>query len=215
MNINMNTNININIKRYEKSVDSNKINKIAKLYNLDITQISKHNINNYYINNDNINIKLEPMFKDIKEYDFFEPIMRLTKITKSNYYNNLIKSYNISKTKIQLDELNKIHPTDKDEIMLQYIKCRPNVQILTLFDESVNYKDIIHEIEKDKNANIYYVKQMHLTYDEIYNLMDQLNMSDINKKINKINKLNTHDVVIIIYEINKNKNKNKNYKKYI
>ena len=161
------------LKRTEKSHISEDL--ISKIYRIDKKYVSKENLDNYHTvyNKWYKPDYLEPMFNNIEEYDYLEPIIRLNKNNKSTYYENLINNYNIQKTKTRLDEFDKITPVDKDEIMLQYIKCRKNTFIITLWNyvEPVS-KEIIEFLEK--KGNVYYVKKLKLSLEELYNLMVQI-----------------------------------------
>ncbi len=161
------------LKRIEKVSVS--VDLIAQMYNIDAKKISVDNLNHYHINYNKWYKPdiVEPMFDDIEEYDYMEPIIRLNKNNKSTYYENLINNYNIQKTKTRLDDLKKITPIDKDEIINQYIKCRKNCFIITLW----NYGNIVSKEVTDfleKNGNVYYVKKIKLSDQELYNLMLQL-----------------------------------------
>ena len=188
---------------------------ISKIYRIDKKYISKENLNFYHtIYNKwyapELNL-IEPMFNDIEEYDYMEPIIRLNKNNNSKYYQNLINNYSIQKLKIRLDDLNKIDPIDKDEIMLQYIKCRKNCFMITLWNygEPIS-KELIEFLEK--KGNVYYVKKLKLDNQELYNLMlqiyDEYTYQEVYTRMKeKLNWMKTSDentVTVIVFDnINK------------
>ena len=184
---------------------------IAKIFRTDKSKISKDNLDNYHTlyNRYYIPSKIQKMFDNIKEFDYLEPIKKLFETTKASYYENLLNNYKIGQTKTRLDEYNKITPTDKDEIMLQYIKCRPNSFIITLW----SYANIISNefIEfLEKNGNVYYVKKLNLDYNSIFNLLLQLYdgftyqdaYNFMQKKVEwmKLNKLEQNNITVIVFD---------------
>jgi hypothetical protein len=154
-------------------LEHNKINDIhKKYYNVPFDNLCcNENINNP-----------KPMFKNIGEFEFKKVIDKLSihyKKSKSNYYNDLIKI--IRKYKIS-DNINnsKINEIYKDQIILDYIKCRPNTYIMTMWPKSIKlFKKFIDFIGKD--GNIYYTKKINLNYNGFFNILYQL-YSDIEKK---------------------------------
>ena len=197
------------LKRTDKPHISEDI--ISKIYKIDKKYISNENLDYYHIMYNNwykpeLNL-VEPMFNDIEEYDYMEPIIRLNKNNNSSYYQNLINNYSIQKLKIRLDDLNKIDPVDKDEIMLQYIKCRKNCFMITLWNngESVS-KELIDFLEK--KGNVYYVKKLKLDTLELYNLM--LHIYDVytyqevytrmKEKLNLMNTIGDNIITIIVFD---------------
>ena len=112
----------------------------------------------------------------------------------NQYYSNLVNTIKITAIKERLDTYDLIDPIDKDEIMLQYIKCRPECFVITIWPiamgkllEIVNYLN--------KKGNIYYVKEVTLTKEGLRNLMfsmyDEFTMNEklifIEKKLEYIN----------------------------
>lgn len=91
--------------------------------------------------------KCEPMFDNILPFEYFRPIKLLANYfnkSKSNYYMELAKKYDIETNNKRLDELIK---EDPDEIILQYIKCRPTTRII-ITDEIPNIQTQIYYIKK-------------------------------------------------------------------
>lgn len=168
------------------------INTLANIYRTTPNKISKENIdfyhtqsNRFYIPPNNL---VKPMFDDIKEFDYMEPIKRLNKSCESIYYNNLIKSYNLEIEKKRLDEYNKIHSTDKNEIILQYIKNRKDTYIISIWNNAV---PVLNELIDflNKKGNVYFLKKLTLNYKEYLNLLclvyDEFSYQDIYERMEK------------------------------
>lgn len=195
------------LKRTEKSHISEDL--ISKIYRIDKKHISKENLDFYHTvyNKWYKPHLIEPMYDSIEEYDYMEPIIRLNKNNKSTYYENLINNYSIQKTKTRLDDLNKIIPLDKDEIILQYIKCRKNSFIITLWNygEPIS-KELVEFLEE--NGNVYYVKKIKLNDKELYNLMlqiyDEYTYSEVYERMkDKLNWMKTSDeniITVIVFD---------------
>ncbi len=200
---------NQNLKRYENPHISSE--QIAKIYRIDKKYISKDNLSNYHTNYNKFykphNIK--PMFEEIKEFDYMQPIKKLCENNNSDYYKNLIKSYNVGNLNTRLDEYNKITPIDKDEIILQYIKCRPKTFIITLWNYINPISNEVIDFLK-KNGNIYYVKKINLSFEELGNLMmhlyDDFTYEEIyNRMIKKLdwmkaNKIDSNVITVIVFD---------------
>ena len=193
------------------------INYIKKIYNIDKYQKINNNITQYYYLNSNINYQpksLSPMYNDIKSYDYIEPIKRLYNKQNNNYYKQLIENIKY-KDNTRLD-LNK-NNIDLDEIMLQYIKCKPNCFVITLWPLLYDYSDkLIKYLET--YGNVYYYKEIELSdrgmINYICSIYDEFRRNDILKiaqekleyiKNNK-NKNNKNKISIIIFDNIKNLN---------
>lgn len=142
-------------------------------------QISSYKISDdklcYYTFLDNNNYKpidIKPMFPDIKKYDFYTPIKKLSDYYgKESYYNSIISTYgrSIPKDHIMKPSL-QVDGVDRDLIMLEYIKCRPNIKIVTVWPKAVNYVNNIINL-LDKEGLVYYTKTITLTYEALRNLL--------------------------------------------
>ena len=156
----------VNIK-YKNTLSRNLLNSkksigelIKKLYK--ITDLNYSTLNCYYLNTKNNYFPkfIKPMYDNIKPYDYIEPIKRLYKRFPSKYYKYLIDNYkfdsNSNNTK-RLDFYDKMNLIDLDEIMLQYVKTRPNCFIITLWPI---FSDWIDDTIKylESNGNVYYKK---------------------------------------------------------
>ena len=97
--------------------DSSEIHiNLVKYYHMD-------NVNDVIYNND----ELEPLFNDIDEFDFIQPIKKLFHIFKNPYLKNL-SSYTTSDIK-SLHIYNYMDLNDRDNIMIYYLKCFKNINI--------------------------------------------------------------------------------------
>lgn len=170
--------------------------------------------NSFYIPNK----IMKQMFEGVKEFDFFSPIKKLGGISKSNYYKRILELYETNIIKKRLDLYDDINPIDKDEIMLQYIQCRPNTIIIPFWttDSSQTINNIIDQLSM--KGQVYYYKNIELTGNGIKNLMflyslytgqntesnktntEKLNI--IEKKLEKMNikKYSKNRVSILIFD---------------
>ncbi len=181
------------IKSQKRSIE--KINKDQIFFNLNADKL-KTIISNLYgcskdvIHDDQIKyffleknkeylpVKMQPMWDDIKEYDFIEPIKRLEKyFGKNSYYAKILKLYGDSYKKSnnqldkQLPELS-VDPIDKDLIALEYIKCRSKMMVVSLWPilmKNAKEKDIMSILKQ--YGNIAYVKKLVLSKKALFNLM--------------------------------------------
>jgi hypothetical protein len=163
--------------RYNTFKHSNDMkDKIGKLY-----KVSEHRVHNqqieYYHTNYNTMFRpvnlIKPMYENIKEYDYMEPIKKLNiyfKNEKTMYYKNIVETVIIPEIKEPLHIYDIVDPIDRDEIMLQYIKCRNKCFVITVWPTATKK---INEIVSYLNSkgNIYYVKEIDLSKDGIRNLM--------------------------------------------
>jgi hypothetical protein len=184
------TNINKNISRVNKLLNNNfydNIEKIKQLY-----EINKFNYSTskyfYLTPNRNFTPKfLNPMYQDIKSYDYIEPIIRLNKRYPNDYYKRLINLYNFEEKK-QLDMYknnSNFLPSDLDEIMLQYVKCQKNCFVITLWPIfSLYLNDIVKYL--DGKGNIYYTKDIEFEKSGLINYLTSVYDEFSNKDILKI-----------------------------
>lgn len=114
------------------------------------------------------------MFPDIAEYDYLKPISLLDEYYKNNnFYKSIIKN-DITFDKRGLHKFNYFDNDIRDEIMLQYTKCRKDMYIISLWP-------LAHELGLDKidefiktleNLGIVaYVKTIGINKNTIKNLM--------------------------------------------
>jgi len=114
------------------------------------------------------------MFPDIAEYDYLKPISLLDEYYgENNFYKSILKN-DITFDKRGLHKFNYFDNDIRDEIMLQYAKCRKDMYIITLWP-------LAHELGLDKieefiktleNLGIVaYVKTVGISKNTIKNLM--------------------------------------------
>lgn len=150
-------------------------NIISKIFNTDYKHIHTKQSSYYHINRDSgyKETNLSPMYDDIKESDYAEPIRRLSKyFKKGNYYQKILNTYTNSQIKkLELDSDNN-NNDDKDLIMLEYIKCKKDMCVIifwpTLTDK-INESDINTFLQK--YGIVHYIKQINLTSEGLFNLM--------------------------------------------
>lgn len=137
---------------------------VAKLYN---DGDVNYNLLKYYHVLNNISYKpdnIASMFDQVGKYDYSEPLKRLSKYyPEGNYYQKLYErnkeelSY-LEEKRLSLNETNKISESDKDSIIIQYIKCRPSIKLIIINGSVVG-------------GNSYYVKTLKLSKKSIKNLL--------------------------------------------
>lgn len=193
-----------------------KIDPARNVYNNDIETIkSKLNISpkrdhvEYYYLDETKNympIKLnDPLFADISEFDYLTPINKLSEYfstSESNYYK---KCYNDIKIELKNCSLEKrllntynIPIELQNEIMTQYIKCRPNIHTIILWPKAIDY---INQLVKflQNYGNVYYYHIIDLNDNGLKNII--YNFYDDFTKSHKIDFMNKR-----VEWIKKNKN---------
>lgn len=197
------------MKRIERESDINDdIQIISKLYTTNI----HNNHLDYYHRSTDIEfrpLQIQPMWSDIGEYDYFEPIRRLAKYhskSKNNYYSKIFSMYGdiITFNKERLDLYNQIDPIDMDLIMLQFIKCRQHIHIATIWKQ-LNNNDLsdILTYMSDTHNNIYYIKTIVLSKKGLINLLlsihDDINYNSRLEMIKNENFDDTNNYVTVIF----------------
>ena len=125
---------------------------IAKIkHYLKDDSVIKDNLKYYYLNKDEYccDIDLKVMFDDTEIYHYIEPIKKLAeyyKDIKSNYYEELYKKY--KDTKFDAPIFLKDFDYDMDEILLQYMKCQKNSNILIIWP--ISGIESIDDLKKSK-----------------------------------------------------------------
>lgn len=127
------------------------------------------------------NIDLVPMFEDIKDYDYLEPIKRLAKYySNHNYYQKLLEqidNYFLTK-EYTLNEHIYIeqHHHLFDEVLLQYVKCFRTMSAMIIWP--IAQIDNIYETEFYQellqNGIIHGIKEMLLTNKQVRNVIYQI-----------------------------------------
>jgi hypothetical protein len=193
--------------------------RLAKIFRKPPKLFPDDHIQYYYLKRDVICCDYEPqqMFPNIGPYQFKEVIKNLSDhYGTSSYYHNLHNSVKSISYKKEILE----QTSDNDEIITQYIKCRPQTTILTIWPltSDENYNKLLKQLERD--GNVYYTKNIQLTYNGARNLIYQLysdirRLSDMKKieekldymKWGKTRSENAGDLVrVIVFDNINNKN---------
>ncbi len=166
----------VKTNRLKRLENTNVKQTISDKLHINIKYIYDNHIKYYHLNPNVVHIPqhVKQLFYNVKPYDYTDVITRLHnyyKNTKSNYYDDLLTSI---KSKKQYDNMLEISE-HSDQIILDYIKCRPESFIITIWPLGINCKDSIVDYLKTK-GNVYYVKEIELTYNATRNLM--FNMYD-------------------------------------
>lgn len=136
---------------------------------------------------------IEPLFNDIDNYDYIKPINKLYDIFKNDYYKSLLK-YTTSE-EIPLHNYNYIDINDRETIMLMYLKCKKNIDIIILEGDE---KDNGLKIDKLKLNGIFYIKTLNLNKKAYENLLFfSMNNKSYYNRIEEINNKNIKDNNII------------------
>ena len=163
-----------------------------------------------------INIDIKPLFDNISQYDYLKPIKLLTdfhKEIKPNFYHDLLSSINKSEFENLLKNKKILPQSDtNDLIIIEYIKCFSNNNIIVLYPNALSKKDKLKEFFKllDENGNVYYKKLLNINYYHAYNLLFQLYANTKRMKSNsqimyKLSRLgfdfNTNnDILVVVYQ---------------
>jgi hypothetical protein len=187
------------------------INKIIELYELNKKEIDSTQIKYYHLDkNDEYKPRemTHPMFFDINEYEYIKPIKILSEYFKNtSYYKtiyNKIKKIGKNNKSIHkiLEYQKSLNDIELDDFVLQYIKCRPFVHIIFLFEDMANHLIKISD-ELNYEYPVYYIKQIKLndiSYKKLlYDIYDDIPLTDRINKINKIkiNKMNKLGIIWI------------------
>lgn len=210
--------INLDNKKiiYKDKKSNPLIEVISKLYNVKPELLVDIYSNYYHLikNTEYRHFNLNCMFDDIRPYDYMAPIKRLAKYnSKNNYYQNIINKYNDKKKYTTHFNIYDNIDTDIRELILtQYIKCRPDTFILTLW--MAEYIDINKFIEiLENNGNVYYIKTISLTQKAVKNFMFltydnftyETRLKYINLKLKNMNlQKNNNAITIILFDNVKN-----------
>ena len=178
---------------------SNNIEKriyfLNKLFNFDKKfNVNKKNINNLYLNSVEwcCNYNPDPLIENIGPYEWNKMILELIKIY--NFSDYILKKNDYKKETIIIE-----NDIEINEMMLNYIKCRPNIKILTQFSSNkINFEE----------CYIYSIKKIKLSKKEIECLLYQLfcltnklkNYNDIQKFTKLLNIKNSKVITIYVYE---------------
>lgn len=213
-------NSNNKIIIFKKKYDPN-LNLIKSLYNLQY--INKNQISYYHVNKHH---RYQPFDFSLQMFDlnnkiklnYVESIFKLKEYHKKNsYYQKLFnrtkKILDVNQN-TRLDLIENISQDDKDAIITQYIKCKKDSFVITI------WKPAFHGIDKfiellESYGVISYVKKISLTKTGLKNLMfwyyDEFNYIDtlkfVNQKLSYVESTEENNPVCIIIFENINKKK--------
>jgi hypothetical protein len=117
------------------------------------------------------------------------------------------------KNKVRFDLVDNISKNDKDNIILQYVKCRKDCFIISLWKPAVIALDEIIKL-LEQYGNIYYVKKINLTKKALKNLLfwyyddftQESALNFINKKLDYIDTTDeNNEMCYIMFDNIKNK----------
>ena len=140
---------------------------ISDALGIPIDQIKDDHMKYYYTKYPYWCCDIQPavMLEDIEPFQFLEPVKVLADY--SSYHAALIKKAAIKKLGTANQMINKKQVTaETDEMILQYIKCRSKIKILTVFPKM--------DIPKMTGIDVYYEKEIELDKKSARNLLYQL-----------------------------------------
>ena len=156
---------------------------ISDVLAIPVEQILDEHVKYYYTKYPQWCCDIQPkvMLENIEPYKFLEPIEELSEF--SSYHKDLLK-------RLKKINMKKIVPSaDTDEMILQYIKCREQIKIVTLFENQKISGDIYYEkeIELDKKSVVNLLYQLYAHTDKIYDYKKLSEMADkVNNKTIKV-----------------------------
>lgn len=192
-------------------------NKISKIYDVSDHKIKNKHLQYYHTKNSTCYIPnyVRSMFPNVDDFDYYYPIKQLAKYTDNgSYYKKIENTYSINKTKKRLDEYENINEIDRDLIMLEYVKCKPHMFVITIWPLGEQHtKKLIEKLSND--GNVYYVKKVSLTKNGIkslmFNMYDEFTFGErskfINNKLEYIGCKDTekNNVTFVFFDNNKKK----------
>jgi exonuclease III len=139
--------------------------------------------------------QIKPMYNDIKENDYIEPIRRWNE-ENNNIFADVIKKNDIN-----------------DIVMQYYIKSREDISIIVVYPKAIKSNLMANMMDELKSKGIiHYTKDIELTYYMAYNLVFQLyasekrmkKNSEIMYKINRLGFMNNgslNNIKVIVYSL--------------
>jgi hypothetical protein len=193
-------------------------NILAKLYGIEENRIKDAQLKYYHneIDCDYNDLQTKPMWDDIKNGDYLEPLRRLAKYFGKSYYSELLERCpDKLSTRLdrEVDPVPQLDSSDKDLIMLEYLKCKPDVFVLTIWPL------VLHQISTDKvietiskYGDIVYTKTLNLGNKALYNLMYwmyddftyEARFGFIDKKMSYVQSGESNQVLIIYLQNTRN-----------
>ena len=185
-------------------------NTVSKIFGVADHKIKNYHLKYYHLKNSAHFIPsfVKPTFSQVSDFDYYYPIKKLAQYMNENSYYKQIEEKHYSDKIInkRFDTFDGIDTIDMDLIMLEYVKCKPNVFIITLWPIAENYaNDLLKKLNDD--GNVYYLKKINLTKNGLRSLMfwmyDEFTFSEKNKFIEKkleyINATTENNTVTFIF----------------
>lgn len=164
--------------KFKHKTDNPTFNIVKEMYEVNDRDIRNFHLK-YYHTDKNKNYRpynVKPMFEDVESFDYLMPLEKLSSYhSKNNYYTNLLAKHrdHIQKAcddKIRLNLIDAISPADRDEIVLQYLKCRKDMYVITLWRPAIPVLDEVVEL-LEKNGVVSYIKTVNLSKKGLLNMM--------------------------------------------
>ncbi len=199
----------VNLNRPSTAAQETDIAGIKNMY--ETSEIHNHLIKYYHMDNTNDviynNDEIEPLFDNIEEYNFIQPIKKLYELFKNKYLENL-STYTTSDMK-SLHIYNYMELNDRDNIMNYYLKSFNNIKI-EILEGDVDKNKL--KIDEYKLNGLYYVKTLHLNKKEYENLLFlteyKLNYQARIQKIDSLNISEDNNLTFVFYKNDHNDNSN-------
>jgi len=182
------------------------INKktVSNAFNVPENRIRDH-LMRYYFTQKSSQFRpsfVEPLYKNIEKHDYVTPIKNLANyIGAKSYYHNL---YSKLEPGAQLGDINDT--IDAELMLLEYIKCRPLMFIITVWPIAEKYtNDIRKKLEND--GDVCYEKKIKLSKNALHSLMfwmyDEFTFTErlkfTEKKLEYINATDTDNTVTFFF----------------
>lgn len=153
--------------------------ELSKIIKIKPKYIKNKNIKYYWIDDKwCCDIPLKVMFDNVKPYEYIKPIKLLAEYYKydsNDYYDKLAKRLSKFDKEI-IDEFNE----DIDNMVLQYVKCRHDIRIITFF-KKINKKVITKYLSK--LGYVYAIKYIDISKNAMKGLTYQLFSSSDKRNI--------------------------------
>lgn len=167
---------------------------ISNLFKIDKNTLHNNQINYYYTKYPNVccNIKnLKPYMDNINPYQYTKLVSEIRKLYKDVEYNKFIEEF-YERIKELGNNINIINISDDiylNQLFIYYTQCRPNIKIITVWN---NLNDYEKKICNNKKIKLYCYKKIKLSLNAIQNLFFQMNAYNNNPVFKDINKLKTY-----------------------
>jgi hypothetical protein len=178
---------------------------ISKLYKISEDKIKDYHLQYFFLERfaQFRPFNISPMFNNVIEYDYIKPLKLLFEYhSVESFYEKLYMKYkDVKFIEKRIEDINEIKKEDIDIIITEYVKCRSNTFIVTVFNDK-NINDTIEKL--NKNGIVYYVKNLKLTKKSLFNIMfwslDKYNFNMRKEYIDKFNMKDNNDVSFIFFD---------------